>query len=256
MTAPLSQAAPPTRPLRPLDARLAEVAAQPDRTWGVLDALLGVLVVPLSVLVAVLVLMPFDAPGIVFLTVGTLALGAGALLAARRPARQSGGLRGALGLDAPRAGDVWLVVLFTVVATAVVALAVGLLGLLVPALAGVAPDNTSGLRDEPLPVLLVVAAAAVLVAPVVEELLFRGLVLRGLMLRLGFWPAAVVSSTLFGLLHATGTGLQALPVVVATGVFGLALCVLVRRTGRLGPAILAHALRNALAMGALVAAAL
>ena len=39
--------------------------------------------------------------------------------------------------------------------------------------------------------------------PVVEELLFRGLVLRGLMLRLGFWPAALLSSAVFGLLHAT-----------------------------------------------------
>ena len=249
------QAAPLTRSTPPLDARVAQIAAQPGRTWGVLDALAGVLVVPLSVAVAALVLAPLGAPGVVALTVATAALGVGALLAARRPARQSGGLGGALGLDRPRLSDIGLVVLFSLVATGAVALATVLVGLVVPALEGVAPDNTSGLRDEPLGVLLVVAAAAVLVAPVVEELLFRGLVLRGLMLRLGFWPAAVVSSTLFGLLHATGTWLQAVPVVVATGVFGLALCVLVRRTGRLGPAILAHALRNALAMGALVVAA-
>jgi membrane protease YdiL (CAAX protease family) len=35
---------------------------------------------------------------------------------------------------------------------------------------------------------------------------------------------------------------------VATGVMGLGLCVLARRTGRLGPGIGVHAVRNALAM--------
>jgi membrane protease YdiL (CAAX protease family) len=88
----------------------------------------------------------------------------------------------------------------------------------------------------------------VLVSPVLEELLFRGVVLRGLMLRTGFWPAAVASSVCFGALHATAVGLEGLPVVLATGVFGLGLCVLTRRTGRLGPAIGVHSLRNALAV--------
>jgi membrane protease YdiL (CAAX protease family) len=37
-------------------------------------------------------------------------------------------------------------------------------------------------------------------------------------------------------------------IVVATAVFGLGLCLLARRTGRLGPGIGVHALRNAVAI--------
>jgi membrane protease YdiL (CAAX protease family) len=49
-----------------------------------------------------------------------------------------------------------------------------------------------------------------------------------------------------------GTGVEAVPLVIATAVFGLGLCVLTRRTGRLGPAIGVHALRNAFAVAAVV----
>ena len=44
--------------------------------------------------------------------------------------------------------------------------------------------------------------ALVAVAPLAEELLFRGLLLRALVRRLRFWPAAVVSGVLFALCHA------------------------------------------------------
>jgi membrane protease YdiL (CAAX protease family) len=51
-----------------------------------------------------------------------------------------------------------------------------------------------------------VAAAvvfAIVVAPFTEELFFRGLLFRSLRHR-GFWPAAIVSSALFGLVHLVG----------------------------------------------------
>jgi CAAX protease family protein len=47
--------------------------------------------------------------------------------------------------------------------------------------------------------LLVIAL--VVLAPLGEELLFRGLLLRGLAHRMRFWPAAVVTSVLFAVAH-------------------------------------------------------
>jgi membrane protease YdiL (CAAX protease family) len=43
--------------------------------------------------------------------------------------------------------------------------------------------------------------ALVLLAPLGEELLFRGLLLRALVRRMPFWPAAVLSAVLFALCH-------------------------------------------------------
>lgn len=242
-----------TRPV--LDERVAELAAEPGRTWGLRDALLAVLAVPVSLVLALLLLsaLPSRSPA-VGVGVATLLLGGAAVLAARRPARQSGGVERALGFDLPLWSDTGQVLRWSLVLLLAQAGAVAAAGALVPALSGVPADNASFLRDQSPAALVALAVAAVLVAPVLEELLFRGVVLHGLMLRVGFWPAAVVSSAVFGLFHATGTGLDAVPVVLATGVFGLGLCLLTRRTGRLGPAIGVHALRNALAVGVVVLA--
>jgi membrane protease YdiL (CAAX protease family) len=214
-----------------LDDRIAEIAADPGRTWGFRDALLGLLAVPavFAVTVALLSVVP-EVPGALATALATVGLAAVAVALARRAARQSGGWERALGLQLPEWSDlgriiVWSLLLFVAQERGVV-----------------------GLRDEPLLSLLLFAVLAAAVAPVLEELLFRGLVLRGLMLRLGFWPAATVSSVFFGLFHAQSTGRDAVVIVVATAVFGLGLCVLTRRTGRLGPGIGVHALRNALAI--------
>jgi membrane protease YdiL (CAAX protease family) len=76
-------------------------------------------------------------------------------------------------------------------------------------------------------------------APVVEELFFRGLLLRSLHRRYGA-PAAVIGSALvFGLAHYE---LLQLPALI---LFGVVLAVLAERTGRLGPGIAAHAAFNA-----------
>lgn len=236
-----------------LDARVAELAAEPGRTWGTRDAVAALLCVPVALVLSVLVLsLVPGVPGSVGVAAGTVLLGVAAVQVARRPARQSGGVERALGFDLPEWSDAgrmlgWSLLLLLAQAATVVALAA-----VVPALRGVEAENTAFLRDESPLALVLIAIAAVLLAPVIEELLFRGVVLRGLMLRVGFWPAALVSSAFFGLFHATGTGIEAVPVIAATAVFGLGLCVLTRRTGRLGPAIGVHALRNALAVAAVV----
>lgn len=233
----------------PLDARVAELAADPGRTWGPRDALLALLAVPVTLLATVLllVLLP-ELPPAAAVVVATALLGAAVALVVRRPSRESGGVERALGLDLPLWSDTGLLVWWSLLLLLLQSGAVLLVGALVPALQDVPADNADFLRDQSPVALVALAVAAVLVAPVLEELLFRGVVLRGLMLRTGFWPAALTSSACFGAFHATGTGIEAVPVVVATTVFGLGLCVLTRRTGRLGPAIGVHALRNALAV--------
>jgi membrane protease YdiL (CAAX protease family) len=79
-------------------------------------------------------------------------------------------------------------------------------------------------------------------APIVEELFFRGLVLRALLGRTRVPVAVVVSALLFGLAHfeaAQFAGLAA---------FGVVLAALAWRTGRLTPGIGAHVAFNTVAV--------
>ena len=62
-------------------------------------------------------------------------------------------------------------------------------------------DDIEEIGTAPWMITLTVLAVVVL-APLGEELLFRGLLLRGLVRRLRFWPAAVISSLLFAAAHA------------------------------------------------------
>lgn len=83
-----------------------------------------------------------------------------------------------------------------------------------------------------------VVVGVVLVAPFVEELYFRGLLLRALWGRMGRTATVVLSSVLFGLAHVQ---LLQLPALV---VFGLVAGALVVTTKRLAPAMWAHAAFN------------
>jgi len=82
--------------------------------------------------------------------------------------------------------------------------------------------------------LLVVVAA-----PVVEELFFRGLVLRSIQARYSDWLAVVGSAVLFALVHFQPVQLPALIL------FGVVVGYLALRTKRLGMSIFAHAGFNA-----------
>ncbi len=72
------------------------------------------------------------------------------------------------------------------------------------------------------------------IAPIAEELFFRGLLFRALEKRWDQWWALGLSSAFFAFTHFQL--LQFLPLMAAGAVFGY----LVIRTGRLGPAIVAH----------------
>jgi membrane protease YdiL (CAAX protease family) len=101
-------------------------------------------------------------------------------------------------------------------------------------------------RAHGLEVPLIVLAVAVL-APVTEELLFRGVLLRGLLRRIDPTPAVAVSAVVFGLTHVLGDpsvgSLIALPVIV---LLGLVSGVQAVRTGELSRSIFLHMGFNAL----------
>ncbi len=87
--------------------------------------------------------------------------------------------------------------------------------------------------------------AFAVVAPVAEELLFRGLLLPGLTPRYGRPAAIVATAALFGAVHfSPGLLAVAAPALVA----GLVLGALAARTGSVLPAIAAHAGNNALVL--------
>ena len=112
----------------------------------------------------------------------------------------------------------------------------------------VRPEQQDIARDLGLDAGIAAAVVAVvliaLVAPVVEEVFFRGMLYGGLRRRLGMYPSAAISAAVFGGLHAT-TGISAVPPLIA---FGFVLALLYERTGSIGPGIVVHVLNNTLAL--------
>jgi membrane protease YdiL (CAAX protease family) len=96
--------------------------------------------------------------------------------------------------------------------------------------------------------LLASALLTCVMAPVCEEVLFRGFFFRALSNWRGWLPAAVITGLVFGGLHAGSA--PAVDLVPLAG-FGFALCLLYRYTGSLYPCIAAHVLNNSLAFGSL-----
>jgi membrane protease YdiL (CAAX protease family) len=97
------------------------------------------------------------------------------------------------------------------------------------------------------PSIVIAVLAVVMIvglAPVAEELFFRGFLFAGLRTRWSLWPAAITSGLIFGLVHAP-TGITT---VVPLAALGIALCWLYNRTGSLWPCVIAHMINNGLAL--------
>lgn len=90
--------------------------------------------------------------------------------------------------------------------------------------------------------LFVAFLAAGVIAPVVEELFFRGFLFAGLHDRFGFRWATLFSATFFAMAHFTP---GALVPIFFLGVF---FCLLYSGSGSLWPGILMHAVMNSLAV--------
>jgi uncharacterized protein len=90
------------------------------------------------------------------------------------------------------------------------------------------------------PASLILVLLAVVVAPVTEELLFRGWIYTSLRHRFGLWSAVIASSIVFALAHYDETHIYALAVFPV----GLALAGLRERTGSIKASIIFHAVYN------------
>lgn len=88
-------------------------------------------------------------------------------------------------------------------------------------------------------------ATAVLLAPVTEELVFRGGLFRYFRTRMPRWLAIALTSFLFGSLHVSwDASLIGLPSLAPMVVLAVVFCLAYERTGSLGTVIVAHALFN------------
>ncbi|MCM3734266.1 CPBP family intramembrane metalloprotease [Bacillus cytotoxicus] len=85
--------------------------------------------------------------------------------------------------------------------------------------------------------LLILAVG--LLAPIKEELICRGILLRFFEEKFTFWPAAIISSLLFGIAHTYSVG-----VMVSAFVTGLFASLLYKQTNSIIPAILLHIMIN------------
>ena len=236
----------------------AQAARERDpRAWGAWTWL-GPLLVLAAIVAVGEVVIPVVAPrdgtgrtvvGVATAVGGELLLLAALLAFGRAVAARAGGWRAAFGFDRIRRRDLlpWILGFAMIYAcrTAVVVVAAVLTD-------GRAVREANNLVTGSPTVLSVVVltVTVVVLAPVTEELMFRGLLLRSFLRRMSFWPAALLSSLLFALFHvfADDTLLGAVTLAVSVGVLGLGNCFVVRMTGRLTAAMMIHATANAVAL--------
>jgi membrane protease YdiL (CAAX protease family) len=101
--------------------------------------------------------------------------------------------------------------------------------------------------DGPLVNVLAVVVLITVIAPLGEELFFRGFFFGALRNWRGPGLAAVLAGSVFGMIHA---GSSPVGYLVPLAIFGIGLCLLYEWTGSLYPTIALHALNNSFALGA------
>lgn len=246
--------------LAPLDAAIARMKQQDPRPWGWRPV-----VVPIVAMVAIIAagqfissFAPSDGTGrLVFVVIINLVL-EGAVVAAlyfsgREIAARHGGWGATFGWRRPRWMDLGIGLL-GFFASMSIRLGLGvLLGVLTDGRANREASNVD-VGTINLPTVLLLVAVVVIAAPLTEELLFRGLLLRTFMQRWSFWPSALLSTAIFGLFHTyeVGTLLGATTLALTVSVLGLVNCFLVWRTDRLMPGIVVHMASNGLVVLVLV----
>jgi membrane protease YdiL (CAAX protease family) len=87
--------------------------------------------------------------------------------------------------------------------------------------------------------IVVLVLVVALGAPIIEELVYRGLILQALQSRLNDWLALVIAAAWFALIHLQPVELPGL------FAFALVLGICFQRTGRLGMSVFAHIAFNA-----------
>jgi CAAX protease family protein len=101
-----------------------------------------------------------------------------------------------------------------------------------------------GVCNPGIGIALFAVMAIVVLAPVAEEIFFRGFFFAGLRTRWSLWPSALLSGAVFGLVHAPTGPTAAIPLAG----LGVGLAWLYNKTGSIYPSMLAHFLNNAIAI--------
>jgi membrane protease YdiL (CAAX protease family) len=181
-----------------------------------------------------------------FLLASQLALWVGLLGAVFVASRRNGtkSLARDYGLSWPSLVDLWTGVLGGLVARVLPTVIVVLIAVAdnrfstpssaAPKVLGLAPGGTAG--------WVIVVALAVIGAPFVEELFFRGLLQGAFTRRVGAVPAIFITALIFASAHISNEGVSA-PIILFPA--GLVLGYLRYRTGRLAAGMVAHATFNA-----------
>jgi membrane protease YdiL (CAAX protease family) len=100
--------------------------------------------------------------------------------------------------------------------------------------------------DESTAALVAVCVLVTVIAPIAEELFFRGYFFGALRNWRGPWLAALLTGIVFGAIHyGSAPDVFLLPLAI----LGFMLCIVRWRTGSLLPCIALHAINNALAFG-------
>lgn len=98
---------------------------------------------------------------------------------------------------------------------------------------------TAGLIDSGRRGLIADLILAAVIAPVFEEIAFRGFLFTSLRNRIGPWAAALISTSIFAGLHSySWMGL------LSVAIFGLVMCWVFQKTRSLWPCIIFHAIGN------------
>ena len=87
---------------------------------------------------------------------------------------------------------------------------------------------------------LLSAIASIIFAPLLEELVFRGILFNRLKIRIGFIPAMIVSSFLFGIGHDFGG-------ITSAFLFGICMCILYMKTDNILVPMSVHFINNVVA---------
>ena len=95
--------------------------------------------------------------------------------------------------------------------------------------------------------LVVAGLMVIAVAPVVEEVFFRGFFYRALRSRFPIVLAALMDGMLFGVIHFNFDGAEGLLILPPLALLGFIFCLVYEKTGSLYPVIGMHAFNNALA---------
>lgn len=228
-------------------ASYAQPAASPHPTLPIKAALGALAVLTASLLSARLLtanIVRFDLPIIVYVAIlAVVAYGPSLWWCWYAAGRWgSGDRRGDLGLGLRWSDIGWGPVVWLAAVAGQIAMAAIVTVLQIP-LSG----NVEDVRDVDLDrtYVIVTAITAVVAAPIVEEIVFRAVILRGFLSRMPWVAAVGLQGLLFGAAHvgtASGAGNVGLALVLgAVGVVFGGAAYLLRR---IGPTILAHALFN------------